>query len=83
MPISKGLIPNTILCLIPKVLLQCHIFRHSMPNSKGLPTPILSGGGHFKAAESGRDRAETFPAEGYYIAFYNKRLSFIYTKMTV
>ena len=25
MPISKGLIPNTILCLIPKVLLQCHV----------------------------------------------------------
>ena len=45
--------------------------------------PRVSGGGHFKAAESGRDRAETFPAEGYYIAFYNKRLSFIYTKMTV
>ena len=41
MPIFKGLIPNSILCLIPKVLLQCHIFRHSMPNSKGLPTPIL------------------------------------------
>ena len=41
MPISKGLIPNSILCLIPKVLLQCHVFRHFMPNSKGLPTPIL------------------------------------------
>ena len=40
MPISKGLIPNSILCLIPKVLLQCHVFRHFMPNSKGLPTPI-------------------------------------------
>ena len=40
MPISKGLIPNSILCLIPKVLLQCHVFRPIMPNSKGLPTPI-------------------------------------------
>ena len=40
MPISKGLIPNSILCLIPKVLLQCHVFRPFMPNSKGLPTPI-------------------------------------------
>ena len=25
MPISKGLIPNSMLCLIPKVLLQCPV----------------------------------------------------------
>ena len=41
MSISKGLIPNSTLCLIPKVLLQRHIFGHSMSISKGLPTPIL------------------------------------------
>ena len=40
MPISKVLIPNSMLCLIPKVLLQCHVFRPFMPNSKGLPTLI-------------------------------------------
>ena len=40
MSISKGLIPNSILCLIPKVLLQCLVFEPSMSNSKGLPTPI-------------------------------------------
>ena len=42
MPISKGPIPNSILCLIPKVLLQCPVSVHFMSNSKGLPTPILS-----------------------------------------
>ena len=40
MSISKGLIPNSTLCLIPKVLLQCLVFEPSMSNSKGLPTPI-------------------------------------------
>ena len=40
MPISKGLIPNSMLCLIPKVLLQCPISVHFMSNSKGLPTLI-------------------------------------------
>ena len=43
MPISKGLIPNSPLCLIPKVLLQCHVSGHFMSNSKGLPTPIPRG----------------------------------------
>ena len=42
MSISKGLIPNSTLCLIPKVLLQCLVFEPSMSNSKGLPTPIHS-----------------------------------------
>ena len=40
MPISKGLIPNSMLCLIPKVLLQCPVSVHFMSNSKGLPTLI-------------------------------------------
>ena len=40
MPISKGLVPNSMLCLIPKVLLQCPVSVHFMSNSKGLPTLI-------------------------------------------
>ena len=40
MPISKGLITNSLLCLIPKVLVQCHVSGHVMTNSKGLPTLI-------------------------------------------
>ena len=40
MLISKGLIPNSMLCLIPKVLLQCPVSVHFMSNSKGLPTLI-------------------------------------------
>ena len=49
MPISKGLIPNSILCLIPNILLQCRVFRPFMPNSKGLPTPIRTGDYFLKA----------------------------------
>ena len=40
MPISKCLIPNSLLCLIPKVLVHCHLSERFMTNSKGLPTPI-------------------------------------------
>ena len=44
MPISKGLITNSLLCLIPKVLVQCHVSGHFMTNSKGLPTLIHQRG---------------------------------------